>query len=306
MNETARVVTRFGAELILRTEEGQLLRAVSRRNAVKQGPMYLRPPVCGDYVRYQTIDDKAIVVAVEPRRNVLVRPDHRGQPNVGVANVDQVLIVVAPVPSPDWGMIDRYLTAVAALQSEPLLILNKSDMSEEMPHGGLYAATEALYAGLGYPVLLTSTVDSRGIKALRGRLRGHTNLLVGQSGVGKSSLVHTLDPGLEVRIGDLSALQREGRHTTTAAHLYSLCSGGDLIDSPGVRDFAPYQPTPEDLAAGFPEIADQAHRCRFHDCRHRAEPGCAVKHAVREGLIPPSRLRSFLELGGTQARDAPL
>lgn len=298
MSEAARVVTRFGAELILRTGEGRLLRAVSRRNAVRQGPAHLRAPVCGDYVRYEPGDgDKAIVVAVEPRHNVLVRPDHRGRPNAGVANVDQVLIVVAPVPPPDWGMIDRYLTAVASLPAAPLLILNKSDRPEA-DAGGLFEATEALYADLGYPVLRTSTVDASGIAELRRRLRRHTSLLVGQSGVGKSSLTRALDPGLEVRIGELSALNGEGRHTTTVAHLYALSSGGDLIDSPGVRDFAPYRPTPDDLAAGFPEIAEQALQCRFHDCRHRAEPGCAVKRAAGTGLIPPSRLRSFLELEG--------
>lgn len=301
MSGRARVVTRFGAELILRTENGELLRAVSRRNLVKHGQPHLRVPVCGDYVRYETGDgDKAVAVALEPRSNVLVRPDHRGRPHAGAANIDQVLIVIAPRPTPDWGIIDRYLTAVAALPAAPLLIVNKCDL-EEAADGGLVADTETLYAGLGYPVLRTSTKSGDGIERLREHLRGRTSLLVGQSGVGKSSLTRALDPELEVRIGELSTLSGEGRHTTTVAHLYALASGGDLIDSPGVRDFAPYQPTAEDLAAGFPEIAECAHDCRFHDCRHRAEPGCAVKAATEAGRIPPSRLRSFLELEGNSA-----
>ena len=301
MSGRARVVARFGAELILRTENSELLRAVSRRNLVKHGPAHLRAAVCGDYVRFEPGDGgKAVAVALEPRRNVLVRPDHRGRPHAGAANIDQVLIVIAPLPTPDWGIIDRYLTAVAALPATPLLIVNKSDLLESSD-ARLIADTEALYGGLGYPVLRTSTKNSDGIETLRERLRGHTSLLVGQSGVGKSSLTRALDPGLEVRVGELSALSGEGRHTTTVAHLYALSSGGDLIDSPGVRDFAPYQPTAEDLAAGFPEIAECAHDCRFHDCRHRAEPRCAVKAAAEAGRIPPSRLRSFLELEGNSA-----
>ena len=301
MSELARVVTRFGAELILRTDTGQLLRAVSRRNLVKHGPPHLRVPVCGDYVRYEPGDgSKAIAVALEPRRNVLVRPDHRGRPHAGVANIDQVLIVIAAQPTPDWGLIDRYLTAIAALPADALLIVNKSDLLGTTD-SGLVADTEALYAGLDYPLLRTSVQDGTGIESLRAHLRSHTSLLVGQSGVGKSSLTRALDPELDIRVGELSAISGEGRHTTTVAHLYALSSGGDLIDSPGVRDFAPYQPTPNDLAAGFPEIAACAHDCRFHDCRHRAEPGCAVKAAVEDGRIPPSRLRSFLGLEGNSA-----
>jgi ribosome biogenesis GTPase len=298
----ARVVTRFGAELILRTESGELLRAVSRRNLVKHGPAHLRVSVCGDYVSYETDDgdNKAVATTLEPRQNVLVRPDHRGRPHAGAANIDQVLIVIAPRPSPDWGIIDRYLTAIAALSATPLLVINKSDLSES-PAEGLIADTEALYSGLGYRVLRTSAKNSDGIEALREHLHGRTSLLVGQSGVGKSSLTRALDPGLEIRIGELSAISGEGRHTTTVAHLYALSSGGDLIDSPGVRDFAPYEPTADDLATGFPEIAECAHDCRFHDCRHRAEPGCAVKAAAETGRIPPSRLRSFLELEGNSA-----
>jgi ribosome biogenesis GTPase / thiamine phosphate phosphatase len=301
VSELARVVTRFGAELILRNDNGELLRAVSRRNLVKQGPPHLRVPVCGDYVHYEAGDgDKAVAVALEPRLNVLVRPDHRGRPHAGAANIDQVLIVVAPLPTPDWGLIDRYLTAIAALPAEPLLIVNKCDLLGTTD-SALIAATEALYTGLGYTVLRTSVQDGTGIESLRVHLRDHTSLLVGQSGVGKSSLTRALDSALDIRIGELSAISGEGRHTTTVAHLYALSSGGDLIDSPGVRDFAPYQPTPDDLAAGFPEIADCAHDCRFHDCRHRAEPGCAVKAAVENGRIPPSRLRNFLELEGNSA-----
>lgn len=299
MSDRARVVTRFGAELILRTASGELLRGVSRRNLAKDQPTHLRAPICGDYVRIVFDDgaDKAVALSLEPRDNVLVRPDHRGHPIASVANLDQVLIVVAPQPTPDWGMIDRYLTAVAALAAKPLLIVNKCDLFNEA-ESPLIADTEKLYFGLEYPVLRTSVKTGAGLAALRERLRGHTSLLVGQSGVGKSSLTRALDPSLTVRIGALSALSGEGRHTTTVAHLYELTSGGDLIDSPGVRDFAPYRPTPADLAAGFPEIDKRARHCRFHNCRHLAEPGCAVKAAVEAGQIPPSRLRGFLELQG--------
>ncbi|APZ42868.1 ribosome small subunit-dependent GTPase A [Acidihalobacter ferrooxydans] len=293
MSDLARVVTRFGAELILRTADGALLRAVSRRNLAKGEPPHLRAPVCGDRVRYTAGDGaKAIATALEPRRNVLVRPDHRGRPTAGAANIDQVLIVIAAQPTPDWGMLDRYLTAIAALPAAPLLVLNKCDLPETASNP-LLRATQSLYTGLGYPLLCVSALHGAGIDALRERLQGQTSLLVGQSGVGKSSLIRALDPALSVRVGELSAISGEGRHTTTVAHLYALASGGDLIDSPGVRDFAPYQPSADDLAAGFPEIAARARECRFHDCRHLAEPDCAVKDAVDAGRLAPTRLRSY-------------
>ncbi|AOV17276.1 ribosome small subunit-dependent GTPase A [Acidihalobacter aeolianus] len=291
-----RVVARFGAELIVRDDAGGLHKAVSPRNLVKRGPEHLRAPVCGDEIEYEDGFDKAVLTALLPRRNCLVRPDHRGRPRAGVANVDQVVIVVATRPPPDWGLIDRYLVGTADLGANAAIVINKIDLALAPAAAAHVSETRTLYAGLGYPVLSTSTLDGSGIDDLRARLAGRTSLFVGQSGVGKSSLTHHLDPNLEVRVGELSALTGEGRHTTTHAHLYALPGGGDLIDSPGVRDFAPFAPERASLHAGFPEIAARIGDCRFHNCQHRAEPGCAIKTAVEAGEIAATRLRSFLEL----------
>lgn len=289
-----RVVARFGAELIVRDDAGILHKAVSPRNLVKRGPEHLRAPVCGDLVEFEHGIDKAVLARLEPRRNCLVRPDHRGRPRAGVANVDHVIVVVATRPPPDWDLIDRYLVGAADLDADVTLVVNKIDLDDGKD--GQIADTLALYGGLGFTVLGTSTVDGRGIESLRARLAGRTNLLVGHSGVGKSSLTRALDPSLDVRVGELSALTGEGRHTTTHAHLYALPDGGDLVDSPGVRDFAPYAPASEAIIAAFPEIAAHLGECRFHDCRHAAEPGCAVKAAAEAGTIAPTRLRNFLAL----------
>lgn len=291
-----RVVARFGANLIVRDESGNLIKAIAPRNLVKQGPEYLRVPVCGDDVTFENQIDKARLTTIEPRRNCLVRPDHRGRPRLSVSNIDLVIIVMATRPPPDWGLIDRYLVGAADLSADALIIINKTDLILDTATAKLIADTQSLYTKLDYEVLPTSTLNGSGIEALRTHLIGKTSLLVGQSGVGKSSLTHSLDPSLDIRIGELSALTGEGRHTTTHAHLYAMPYGGDLIDSPGVRDFAPYAPNRQALLAGFPEIAKYLGQCRFHNCQHLSEPGCAVKASAAQGEISPTRLRNFIKL----------
>lgn len=291
-----RIVARFGANLIVSDPSGNLFKAISPRNLVKHGPEYLRAPVCGDEVTFEHNLDKAVLTQLKPRRNCLVRPDHRGRPRTSVANIDQVIIVVATRPPPDWGLIDRYLVGAADLGAKAVIVINKIDLALDALAAKHAADTQTLYSGLGYDVVKTSALDHRGIKTLRARLAGLTSLLVGQSGVGKSSLTHALDPSLEVRVGELSDLTGEGRHTTTHSHLYAMPGGGNLIDSPGVRDFAPYAPDQQSLLAGFPEIANCLGQCRFHNCQHRTEPGCAVKSAVEAGEIAPTRLRNYLAL----------
>lgn len=291
-----RVVARFGADLILRDESGHLFKAIAPRNLVKQGPEYLRVPVCGDMVTFEHQIDKALLTKIEQRRNALVRPDHRGRPRISVANIDLIVIVMATRPPPDWGLIDRYLVGAADLGANVLIIINKIDLPLDKTATQHIADTQSLYDNLGYEVLPTSTRNGTGIESFKAHLAGKTALLVGQSGVGKSSLTHALDPSLDIRIGELSALTGEGKHTTTHAHLYAMPYGGDLIDSPGVRDFAPYAPNRQALLSGFPEIAKHLGQCRFHNCQHRSEPGCVIKAYAETGEISATRLRNFITL----------
>ncbi|WP_455380789.1 ribosome small subunit-dependent GTPase A [Acidihalobacter prosperus] len=299
MNQ-GRIVARFGAELIVRDQSsGQLCRAVSPRNLVKTGPQHLRVPVCGDLVEFKQGQDKIILTRIEPRNNCLVRPDHRGRPRASVANIDQVVIVTATRPPPDWRLIDGYLTGAADLNAQVIIVINKMDIDLDDSANNHIAQTKKLYSSLGYRVICTSCLETTGIDTLRENMSHQTNLLVGQSGVGKSSLACALDPSLPIRISQLSKLTGEGRHTTTHAHLYALPGGGDLIDSPGVKNFTPYTPDSQTLLDGFPEIARYAQNCRFHNCRHDREPGCAVKIAVKNGDICATRLSNFLSIANS-------
>jgi len=296
VNEVARVAARFGAELILRMGDGELRRAVARRNLAKDQPPHLRAAVCGDFVNFEDhSQEKRVVVGLRPRKNILLRPNHRGRPLATAANIDQVLIVIAPCPAPDLRMIDRYLAAIAAMPSEAVIVINKVDLLETA-RDELMESTAALYTGLGFPVIHVSAATGEGIDEIEKHLQGKTTLLAGQSGVGKSSLARALIPDIDIRIGQLSAVHGEGCHATSLARLYGLDSSGELIDSPGVRGFSPYQAKANALAVAFPEITGEALHCRFHDCQHTAEPGCAIKFAVNEGRITSTRLRHYLEI----------
>ena len=249
--------------------------------------------VCGDRVRWQLSDDEGDVAVVErmPRDTELTRPDSRGRVEVLAANIDQVVVVCAAEPIPDPFIIDRYLAAAEVMGADTLVACNKIDLpgSDE-----LEVLSEL--RSIGYPVLRVSAQAAAGLDALHACLVGHSSILVGQSGVGKSSLLNALLPGLDVATAQISSATGEGRHRTTATTLYPLPGGGALLDSPGVRDFAPALGDPRLAAAGFREFVGAAERCRFANCRHMREPGCAVKGGVEAGTISARRYESFRRL----------
>lgn len=287
VSRTGRVLTRFGAQLVIEDENGKARRCTTRRR--------LQDAVCGDRVEWVPSEaGNDVVTALLPRRNLLERLDPRGQVRAVAANIDQVVLVAARRPPPQWPLVDRYLVAIETLEATALLVINKADLEDNAADDAL--RMEALYRDLGYEVLHTSVVTGLGLDALRGRLKGCTSVLVGQSGVGKSSLIQALLPAEDLRIGELSEATGEGRHTTTAARLYHLPDGGDLIDSPGVRDFTPPPLPPEALARGFVEFRPHLGHCRFHNCVHDREPGCAVKAAVEAGKISAERYASYMAI----------
>jgi ribosome biogenesis GTPase len=255
--------------------------------------------VCGDRVRWRKAEAEGadgFVVAVEPRRTVLSRLNAAGRSEPIVANLDRLVAVLAPVPAADLDLCDRYLAAAEWAGLAAAVVLNKRDL----PEASAPALTRALdvYRRLGYAVATASKREPDGVDELARLLSRGTSVLVGQSGVGKSSLTNRLVPGIEAAVQELSRGTREGRHTTTAAVLYPLPGGGELIDSPGVRDFAPPLPAPRDVASGFREIAAAGAACHFPDCRHRGEPGCAVQPAAAAGRIDARRLASYRQLLG--------
>jgi ribosome biogenesis GTPase len=278
-----RVITRFGAEMVVEDEHGEVHRCTARRK--------LQDAVCGDRVQWQEAETgNDIVVAIDKRQNVLTRPDLRGRPKPIAANIDQLVIVSAHLPLPNWEMVDRYLVAAELLPADALIVLNKSDLADEHP---VDEAILAEYRALGYDVLEVSSKQEHGLDGLLEALKGKTSILVGLSGVGKSSLIKALLPAHEIRIGEISDYSSKGKHTTTSATLYHLPDGGELIDSPGVRDFALGAVTPTALASGFREITERAGECRFHNCTHVVEPGCAVKAAVESGEISQRRYANY-------------
>ncbi len=246
-------------------------------------------PVCGDRVVAESIDgeDDWLITAIAARDNELTRPNLRGEPEVLAANLDLVVVVAAATPKPDWFIVDRYLAAAELMGADAVLVYNKTDL--EPPD----AAALGVYEAAGYRVMTVSAETAAGVDALAPVLGGHTAIFVGQSGVGKSSLINRVLGSERQKTAAISNKHQEGRHTTVNSIMLPLESGGDVIDSPGVRDYAPALVTSTDAAVGFREILEASRRCRFANCRHMQEPGCAVKAGVDDGSIDERRYESY-------------
>jgi ribosome biogenesis GTPase len=239
---------------------------------------------------------RGMVEAVLPRRSALARPDpfytHLRQ--VIVANVDQLLVVASWRNPAFWPeLVDRYLIGAARNGLTPVICVNKVDLADDPaePQTVLRA-----YCDAGYTVLLTSAASGLGVEGLRRLLQGQTTALAGLSGVGKSSLLSAVEPGLNLRVGEVSDRKHEGRHTTTQVSLHRLAAGGFVVDTPGIREFGLAGLRKRDLAGFYPELAALKGRCQFEDCSHTREPGCAVKLAVREGRLAAMRYDSYRKI----------
>jgi ribosome biogenesis GTPase / thiamine phosphate phosphatase len=282
----ALVVATFGRHLMVRDAEGRQLRARPFGRSVTV--------VCGDEVRCRADPrhEELHVVEVLPRRTALYRTSLRGRSEPVVANLQQLLVVLAPLPVPDLFVVDRYLAAAASADIAATLIVNK----DELGVSEALAAELAVYAAAGYGMVRCSAHTGAGLELLLGAVPGGAvAALVGQSGVGKSSLIARLLPQQQVAVGELAS-DEAGRHTTTAARLFDLPERRALIDSPGVRDFAPAVERLEPRTLGFAELARLAPDCRFLDCSHLREPGCAVRAALDAGTLHPRRYESYRRL----------
>lgn len=286
------LITNFGASVEVEAEDGSTRRCLLRQN--------LEELVVGDRVVWQADrEGGGVVVAVEPRHSLLQRPDFSGRLRPVAANIDQILVVFAPLPAYSTELIDQYLVAAESTGIAPALLANKTDLLDEAARTALEQAL-APYRGLGYPLLHASTHARHGLDELTAALRGKHSVFVGQSGVGKSSLVKALLPETAIRVGELSEASGLGQHTTSASRLYHLPAGGNIIDSPGVREFRLWEMTREELAWGFIEFRPHLGRCRFRNCRHNGEPGCALEAALESGEISAVRLASFRRLAAQQ------
>ena len=289
------VVTHFGQQVIIEDTTGQRCRCHFRANlpALVVGDRVLFLPPTGD-----SDAQTGVVTAVTPRDTELLRPDPYGNLKPVAANVDLMVITFAPVPAPSSVLLDRYLVAAELSGIRPLLLLNKADLVDDTLRPLLDELT-ALYQPLGYPVLEVSAVDAQNLKPLRKVLAGHTSVLVGQSGVGKSSLINALLPDAELEVRSVSDQSGLGQHTTVTARLFHLPEGGQLIDSPGVREFGLWHINEDELLRGYVELAPLAANCRFRNCSHRHEPGCALLQAAETGEVSGERLANFFHIADT-------
>lgn len=282
------VVSHHGRKLVVETDDNTQYSCKLRQN--------LGDIACGDSVVIQ-LDEKenAVVVAVNERKNLLEKTGFAGQAKTVAANIGQVVIVCSVEPEPNAYLIDRYLTAAENLPAEALIVINKIDLLNDDNRNTIEAIKQT-YQNIGYRLIETSIKKNTGLDELKQALQNTTSILVGLSGVGKSSLVKMLLPDIDIRIGEISVASKEGKHTTTVSSLYHLPDGGALIDSPGVRDFTPWNRDKEDIVKGFIELKPYQGYCKFSNCSHTTEPGCAITEALVKGELSQQRVNSFKKM----------
>ena len=301
-SQVARVISHHGKQLYAETEDQRKIKCKIRQN--------LGDIACGDYVLVQQAlhhadqsgdsteskrEAQNVVVAVKDRDNLLVKTGFAGAIKPVAANIGQLVIVTSIIPKPNAYLIDRYLTSAENLPAKALIVINKIDMADEETKA-LVNKLSKLYSEIGYRVITCSVKQDIGIDELSEALSNTTSILVGLSGVGKSSIVKKILPAEEIKIGQTSEATGEGKHTTTVSALYHLKDNGIIIDSPGVRDFTPINRNLEEISNGFVDIRPFTGRCKFSNCSHLNEPGCAVRQAVFDGVISQQRFNSYLRM----------
>ena len=287
-----------GSWYILRDPSGRSWNARTKGVLKLEDITSTNPVAVGDWVDFEIESDAqntALIDQILPRHNYINRqsPRHKHQHHIVAANLDQtVLVVTIREPRTSQGFIDRFLVAAEMYHVKPVLVFNKSDLyrAKELQ---LFESLRDMYQPLGYPVLLVSAEKQEGLAELNTVLKDKTTLLSGHSGVGKSSLLNVLFPGMNRKTQDVSGWSGKGQHTTTFAEMFDLPQGGKIIDTPGMREFGIVDLSKQELSHYFPEMKNRIQNCQFNNCLHSNEPGCAIKDAVNQGLIHEDRYVSY-------------
>jgi ribosome biogenesis GTPase len=287
-----------GSWYILRDPSGRSWNARTKGVLKLEDITSTNPVAVGDWVEFEIESDAqgtALIEGILPRHNYINRqsPRHKHQHHIVASNLDQtVLVVTLREPRTSQGFIDRFLVAAEMYHVKPVLVFNKSDLyrAKELQ---LFEDFRAMYQPLGYPVLLVSAEKQEGLDELNAVLKDKTTLMSGHSGVGKSSLLNVLFPGMNRKTQDVSGWSGKGQHTTTFAEMFDLPQGGKIIDTPGMREFGIVDLSKQELSHYFPEMKDLIQQCQFNNCLHSNEPGCAIKAAVNQGMIHEDRYVSY-------------
>ena len=301
-----RVISSTGNWYEVEVDAEQVFSCKVKGNFRLKGMKTTNPVAVGDWVEIE--HDAKIssgngmpggwISSIGERKNCIIRKSVNlsKQTHIIAANIDTAFLVTGLTqPRTPQGFLDRFLVTAEAYHVPVCIVFNKSDLFD----AGIQSEYEEygrIYQNIGYPVLRTSSVDGDGIGQLKEMMNGKTCLFAGNSGVGKSALIHCLAPELDIRIGEISQTHLKGKHTTTYARMYKLWENTAIIDTPGVKEFGMVQFTKDELALYFPEMKELLPHCRFSNCTHEHEPGCAVKEAVEKGLVSLLRYRSYLNI----------
>ncbi|WP_234735018.1 ribosome small subunit-dependent GTPase A [Tellurirhabdus bombi] len=295
------VIRSTGSWYDVRSENGHTYRARLKGKFKIKGLKVTNPIAVGDRVRYELEDEAentAIITDIEPRDNYIIRQSvHKtAHGHILAANLDQaVLIVTLTFPRTSLGFIDRFLVTAESFRIPTTLVFNKTDILSE--EGVEYQQEiQQLYEQIGYPTLATSATEKRGVDEFRALLDQKITLLSGHSGVGKSSLVNAVSPDLHLKTNEVSTFANKGVHTTTFAEMFELAPNTFIIDTPGIKELGLADIEKEEISHYFPEMRERLNQCRYHNCLHINEPGCAIKDAVGEGEIAESRYWSYLSM----------
>ncbi|MGH1429964.1 MAG: small ribosomal subunit biogenesis GTPase RsgA [Neptuniibacter sp.] len=282
------IISHFGRTVDVEASDGDIQGKIFRCHMRTN----LGQLVTGDRVIWRMGKESGVVVAKQERTTELLRPNPYGEMKPVAANIDFIVITIAVEPTPFANLIDRYLVASELSGIEPVILLNKTDLLTEKNRKAVDEILQR-YRDLDYQVLEASSSSEQGLSQLKEKLKNRISVFVGQSGVGKSSLINMLLPGVDLKVGELSAQTKKGKHTTTTARLFHFPDGGDLIDSPGIREFGLWHIEPDQVIEGFKELRSVSGMCQFRDCKHEKEPGCALKNAVEDGTISTQRWNSY-------------